>query len=189
MSSQISTNTKPIIKLLSNQHIPSPLTQDGMSSDIGKLVKHLQLAFAYPDEGSEFGKHLGQKKYLFREKDGYTHVPAFLKKYFFSHNYDALTLHEPRTSDVMGHIAWQDHSDERHIFSVYVTNEHRQNGYGLLLNECALATAQGDSRIRKLQLGIGGHIFMNKIYANFVSRSTELGVEPTDKNLLLKIKN
>ncbi|MFT4313454.1 MAG: GNAT family N-acetyltransferase [Candidatus Woesearchaeota archaeon] len=124
-------------------------------------LSYLQQVLGNPDKGSQFDEWMGETKHLFQKPGSDTLVPAFLLTQFLPQNYDGL-LYDAFSHEKppLGHIAWQDHGDERHIFSVYIRDAFQGRNLGSVLVDELLSQTRFESHISTVKLG-DNHPYMN----------------------------
>jgi GNAT superfamily N-acetyltransferase len=145
----------------------------------------------HPDPESEFGKNLGNKKYLFRTPFiGRAITPKFMS-ILKSYGHDVLLLRYE--SQLIGHTAFQCHETYNkdikidvpslHVFSVVVNEGYRKQNLATLMQEEIIKWAK-EQGIQKVRLGAGGHYSMSAILKRFSDWEERLNVRVEENNLI-----
>lgn len=140
-----------------------------------KIAKNYIIArIAYPGKGSDFKRSIGLFGFVLRIpviKDMASNLAISYLRY---KNYDSLFL--SLDEEIIGHTAFQIHSDGLHAFSSEVKEEYRGRGLARYMAEQLINEAR-QKNINRVRIGAGKHEAGRRIYANLSKRENELKVK------------
>ncbi len=139
-----------------------------------KARRYLFRKIGYPDEGSEFDRKFGIKKYFFRIPGSDPLITAPAELYFRLTRRDALLLEID--GEVVGYRAFQIHpNNSLHLFACELNESYRGNGLSVFMTEIVLQIAKKRG-IKKVRIGGGNNERSNRIHASFYGKEDELGI-------------
>lgn len=138
-----------------------------------KSKRYIIEKIAHPHEHSDFEKSIGLFSFVLRIpviKDMASNLAISYLRY---KNYDSLFL--SLDEEIIGHTAFQIHSDGLHAFSSEVKEEHRGKGLARYMAEQLINEAR-QKNIKRIRIGAGKHEAGRRIYTNLSKREDELKV-------------